>query len=205
MEQTYVNRILITSPGDCVFGCCFPLSREDFFERYNLREEDDFLSSQLKNYLHMDTEHLWSDIYSDFATKISKAVNDIEKMGVRVIRNFSSQDIASVNKYRVFTLFAHFSKKRQQIEFADGLHDKTIFAERVDKGFSGMFDLTACNSVEIRNHFKKIFPDVQVISFNIEIPIITLMLIYKQVILNLSRNEINYIDCYLQTIKDLNK
>jgi len=194
-----------TDPSRCLLACAYPLTREDYNRLFDRQPPSDFFTSQFKKLPATPKKELvWSDLYSRFAASLTRGLKAVESCGGTVIRNFSIEHLAEVSNFEVFTLYAHYNQFIDRIELSDGLYSRDDFTKAIPGDYQGIFDLTLCNSVYVRNEIKKKFGSQQVISFADTIPIMAGMLFYQQLILNLSRYHINYIDCYRKTVKDLN-
>jgi hypothetical protein len=192
----------VTKPEQCFVGCCYPLDRSAFIESWNMEQERDFLRSQLGTYQGYNKEALWKDIYGEWTNIINSALDKMSEAGSRVKRQFGLDDLTSIESSDVFILLAHNSKGRELVELYDGLFTYEAFTKAIPGNFKGMMDLSLCNSDVIRNELKKRFSN-QIISFKVELPIIQHVLFTKQVIINLQRFDVNYLDCYTTTIHHL--
>ena len=192
----------ITKAENCFLGCAYPLTRDDFFNSFDSKK--DFVRIQLEPYKQYSKDWIWKNIYRDFTEKMTKELHLIEKEGVCVKRNLSLNQVNEIIGFSVFSLFTHHNKATGEIELFDGMHSKQKFKESFPNLFSGIVDLTACNSDLIRNELKTKISN-QVIAFKVKLGILGLTLVYKHVVMNLKRNSLNYIDCYTQTIQDLFK
>jgi hypothetical protein len=153
----------------------------------------------------MTKEALWADIYSRFAALLVESLNTVERLGVTVVRGFTYKQLEMIHGYKVFTLFTHYSKTMDEIELYDGVCKSDHFAIGIDPSFNGTIDLTVCKSTIPRDKVKARVKNAQTFAYREEVPITALTLIYRQVIVNLSKADIHYTDCYLKTIEALNK
>jgi hypothetical protein len=198
-----MENINTTPPEACLAGCSFPLTKGDFFQMLNYGSEGNFVHLKYGGYWDYTPEAIW-EIYRDFAEPVSECLEAVGKLGVKVINQFKKNDLQKIREYKVFTLIAHYDYQKDEVDFFDGIIGKYNFVQVFPADFGGIIDLTLCNAVFIRNELRNKLGN-RILSFNAELPIIQSLLLYKQVINNLKRFEINYIDCYTKTILDLKK
>jgi hypothetical protein len=165
-------------------------------------EKRDFIREMFKE--RDNPEDVWNGQYQYFSKPLQHACETLANYGVHCITDFSLADLKKIEKYNVFTLFAHYNEKRSLLELADGLYTVDEYVDGLPIGFKGIFDITACDSDHLRDGIKKKF-DNQVIAYCNPIGIHGFMALYKQIIFNLTQVEINYIDCFKKTIEDLTK
>jgi len=180
------------------------LTKESFRAVYDRYPPSDFFATQFSELTGYSREDLWREIYADFASDISAGLSRIAGYGCRVIRDFTLRHLQEICGFKVFILFSHYNKMLNKLELSDGLYSKGDFAAAIPTYYTGIFDLTVCNSSLIRTEIKNTFPDNQVLSFGVEIEIIPGMLIHDQLIQNLLKTEINYLDSFMNTLEDLN-
>lgn len=165
-------------------------------------EKRDFVRLKFKERENID--NIWSIQYVHFSTPLKKSWEEISQYGVQCILQFSLADLKKIEGYKVFSLFAHYNKERQLLELSDGLYTIDEFVASIPIGFKGIFDITACHSIYLRDGIKAKFNN-QVIAYKEPLGIHGFMAFYKQIISNLNKYEINFIDCFTKTIEDLKK
>ncbi|WP_290307885.1 hypothetical protein [Mucilaginibacter flavus] len=202
--MTPLKALSITRPEDCVAGCSYPLSEADFLRLLHNGPPGNYVRFLYERDTKMLNDQAIWEKYAGFASKLAGHLQFIENNGVRVIYGFGAADFGQISGYSVFTLMAHYSKSGDEVSLFDGIANKTSFPGLIPAGFNGILDMSVCNAVIIRDELKRVMSN-QVIAYDVVVPILQSLLVYKQVIRNLRRHQMNYIDCFVATISDLIK
>lgn len=118
------------------------------------------------------------------------------------MRDFSLSDFKRIDEYKVFTLYGHWTDIEAKVELFDGLYDANEIIDNIPSTFSGIFDLTICNSTDLRNGLKNKFSN-QTISYKTEISLIASIILYRHTIAKMYEIDINYVDCLTTHIQNI--
>ena len=113
MTQNEIPPAPPTKAHDCALAIAVPLTRDDFLRDLNAEDPSrkDFVLrlSRERIYASLSHEFLWNEVYKPIASVLHSCIEEIERLGVRVFRNVTLDDLAALfSQFRVITLITHW-------------------------------------------------------------------------------------------------
>lgn len=164
-------------PGDCALAFAIPLTRERFLASLAQPDKRDFVFHFRKGrgLERTDPEFCWQVYESEEVAFVSAVCEEVADRGVTIVHDVELTKLTELlAQFSVVTLVAHSRivefeiedierpleilnllrespsnaiKPACVIEFSDGLHTIPELVESIPIEFSGLLDLTVCNSV----------------------------------------------------------
>jgi hypothetical protein len=195
----------IHKPEDCLLLLALPLTKDIFLKDLERDSRKDYAKSTAKRYKLLP----WA-LYQyhhlpliNILTSVAKAVSG---NGVTVRLSTTLEDLQDLSGFKVVTLVAHYDDEKSLVEFSDSLYTADEVGLHFDQRFSGILDLSVCNSTILQDKLKDIFGDRFFIKANREKAEIKAHLIfYKKVIELLGKSETNYLTETFELRKKLNQ
>jgi len=180
-----------TKPNHCFLGVALPLSKKDLELGWNDKEAD-FIQHMKRSRKYESSLDLW-EVYKSLANSLIRMMDEVEKQGVYVVRRLNVGDLATV-KESAIAIFAHYSKKLDRVELSDGLFTPEQFANSFSGDYSGVIDLTLCNSINLEPAIKGRFKSkAMVISNTYPARLSVRIILYKHLIKYLNQYDTSYI------------
>lgn len=178
-----------------------PTTKEAFFE--DLSRGTDFCESLSKQYQTLGQEELW-DVYSKVATMTRSNLDMIAKLGADIVYNASHDILAQACNYDIVIVIAHNLDNGTGVEFHDRIVNASDFARLLLPSFSGILDISACQSSSLMSSVKGRCPGCQVIGVSSKTSLGLRALLYKQVFSSMSANRhLSYVDALSTTLEKL--
>jgi hypothetical protein len=149
-------------PADCALVVTVPLARAEFMA--DIHSGTDFLDQFRARQRTRLLEVLWTVSEANVATAAT-IIARARRRGVTVCERSGLADFARcLEQYAVVTLVAHWRSARFRnnefedpgVEFADGVVGVERIVAAIPAGFSGVLDLSVCNSTllaeQVRRH-----------------------------------------------------
>jgi|GEM_PF-2593402 len=193
-----------TLPNKCLFGFGLPLGKDLFLKELQTDSEKDFAKSYRKNRFDFSENFVWNEYENNICKITHEVMNNVKKIGVRVIPNFTLDDLKNISGFDVVTIFGHWLDDKQKAEFSDGIYSATEIASVIPSDTECMFDSMICNSINVMTEIKKRFGDKIICFANMDtISFQVFLRIYEQTIIKLAENEsLNYSDAMKLTKKE---
>lgn len=143
----------VNYPSDCVLALAIPLTREGFLADLKQPEIKDFVFQfcKLRGLERADPDFCWQVYESEEAAFVSAVCDEVVRHGIKVANDVSRGDLTKLfAQFSVVTLVAHSrfaESEAADIEFSDGLVTTPELVQSIPIDFSGLLDLTVCNSV----------------------------------------------------------
>jgi len=148
----------VNYPGDCVLALAIPLTRERFLADLKQPEIKDFVFQfrKVRGLERADPEFCWQVYETEEAALVAAVCDEVEHHGVKIANDVSLADLTKLlAQFSIVTLVAHSrfvdsetaDLKNPLIEFSDGLVTTPELVQAIPIDFSGLLDLTVCNSV----------------------------------------------------------
>jgi hypothetical protein len=147
----------ITKPKDIFLGITYPLTITDFIKDLSLNVNKEFSKNIQRQFKEEDPNTIWELRLTDIVAKIKSVANLLRKCGGYVQTNFSLDDLKKIKGYKVVILQAHYNTKERTVEFFDNKYLIEAIVQSIPKDYSGVFDLTVCNSDFLGYDIKKKF------------------------------------------------
>lgn len=178
-------------PSDCFLGVALPLSKEDLEVHWD-NTEADFIQHMKSSRSYTSPKDLW-EVYQKPANSLIKMMEEVSRLGVNVIKRLQSDDLAQVSS-RAITIFAHYSTGHNKAELSDGLISPDQLANCLPKDYTGVVDLTLCNSINLAEPIKRRFKSNALVISNKHPATLSIRIIlYKYLIQYLHSHDISYV------------
>jgi hypothetical protein len=149
-------------PADCALVVTLPLERAEFMA--DIRSGTDFLDQFRARQRTRLLEGLWTGYEASVATAAT-IVARARRRGVTVCTRGGLVDFARcLEQHAVVTLVAHWRSARFRanevadpagVEFVDGIVDVERIVAAIPAAFSGVLDLTGCNSTLLAEEVRR--------------------------------------------------
>ncbi len=199
----------LIEPNDCTLAIALPLTRDEFLHDLQSGSRKAFAASYARKLAGFSPEKVWERYrkYSDVVTQVAAAV---ERCGVRVLPRFTLGQLSDTLQQRtVLTLVAHWEPAANaaqdpgQVEFFDALHPIDAVIRQMPAGFSGIFDLTICQSTALGQAIKRAAPDCLVTMNKQNASFDLRLLLYRAIIEQLTNCPAPFVDAVTQVRLEL--
>ena len=193
-----------TPPNKCLFGFGLPLRKDIFLKELRADSEKDFAKSFRKKRSDFSENFVWDEYENNICKITQEVMNNVKKLGVQVISNFTLDDFKNISGFDVVTIFGHWLDDKQKVELSDGIYSAQEISSVIPSDTECMLDSMICNSINVMTEIKKrfggkiiCFANMGTISFQV------FLRIYEQTIIKLVENEnLNYSDAIVSIKKE---
>ncbi|NRB50909.1 MAG: hypothetical protein HRU41_24785 [Saprospiraceae bacterium] len=178
------------------------MTKADFFRQLELDSPHDYAKSRARKYAWQD-HALWEIDHLPMVNLLHKTAQELQDMNGHVLFNYQIGDLQQIEQFQVVTLIAHWKSQQQQVEFSNGLFGIEQILDHIPPTFSGIFDLSICNSTFLQDALKKHCPSSLVVANKHATSLDFRIILYKTLIKMLNLKEMNYIDAMADLRIDL--
>ena len=178
-----------------------PTTKEVFIG--DLSRGTDFCRSISRQYKQLGRDELW-EVYSKVAIMTRSNLDMIAKLGADVIYDAASAVLTNACSYDIVIVIAHNLDNGTGVEFHDKVISAPDFSRLLPQSFTGILDISACQSASLMSSVKSRCPSCQVIGVNSKTSLGLRALLYKQVFSSMSANRnFDYVDALSKTLETL--
>ena len=192
------------SPRDCGLALGIPLEREVFLRDLEPGSQKD-LAPSLKRMWGLRPEALWHRY--ERSSKLAQIVAaETVGHGATVAPAARLANLTELcRSHEVVTLIAHWTQRDgvDMFEFADRLVSADELRDAVPVEFSGILDLTICQSSRVGEHIKRARPDSLVVENEMNADLDFNLILYRHVIARLACDETDYLTAMTDLRVDL--
>lgn len=191
----------ITRPDRCILCLSIPADYVEFAA--SVGNSDFVARNYVANFAASTVESIYDAHYAELARIISATVGEVRECGTEVKTSFALSDLPAIAPYDVATIVAHWVEAEGKIELSDGRYTPEQFAENIPSGYSGLLDLTICQSARLIDCVKSRHPGCLVLANLKNAHVDFRLILYKAIIRLLRVTEMSYMDAYTYSIKHL--
>lgn len=188
----------------CLLGISLPMRKMDFIGDLHPDNPKDYAKSRKRLFSGYNDDFLWENDHEGIVRLIEKVCDNVQKLGVDVVYDFSLKDVHRIEGYEVATIVGHWVESVNGVELYDGVYSPDEFINEIPRDGNYILNLSICHSTVLQDKIKRTLNNIIVHGNKETISLEISLLIFQYVMRTLySNKKQNYLDAYSQVIKEL--